>query len=263
MRTLVTVACALSLVGSAILGLVGCTTTETITTGDGIDFGSPTGGQTSIIDSRIRHFEKLIRKYPRRADLHFKICNLHFQRDEFREAAAAVDRALRITPRNVQYLYRKGRLHLRMGENPEGIVAFRKAVQCAGRRRYSGLHSALGYALCMEHRYDEAHPEFEVSIDIDPLEPLPYYFLGSIAEVREDRDLTIKYMREYLERGGKYFRGRAVEVLRFNGVVAGLRSKTLEAAEKQGIGVSSGPGAGELAIPKLQGEFELTPATEK
>lgn len=262
MKKLVTVACTLSLVGSAILGLVGCITTETVS-GNGIDFGPPPGAGTSIIDSRIRHYEKLIRKYPRRADLHFTICNLHFERDEFRKAMAAADRALGITPRNVQYLYRKGRLHLRMGENPEGIVAFRKAVECAGRRRYSGLHSALGYALCMEHRYDEAQPEFEVSIDIDSLDPLPYYFLGSIAEVREDRDLTIKYMREYLERGGKYFRGRAVEVLRFNGVVAGLGSKTLEAAEKQNIRVSSGVGAGKLEISKLRGEFKLTPATEK
>lgn len=198
--------------------LAGCKTTEKVEDSLSNVFVSE-GRSSTILDSRLKHLKELSEQYPRRADLHYKVAAIEFQKEDFRGSARALKEAIYLDPNRTRYHYDLGRVHLQMGELKEARDAFRKAVNVApGDNRWSGLHSALGYTHCRLREWSEAREQFLVCIEIDERDPTPYYFLGSIADIKSDREQCIKYMREYIERGGRKFRRRATEVLALYGV---------------------------------------------
>ncbi len=198
----------------ALLG--GCTTTETIR--DTFEIDIPNSAHGSVLDTQLKILQERAAEYPRRADLQYKIAAIHFQKEDFRTSAKHLRRAIYLNPDHVRYHYDLGRVHLQMGELEEAEEAFREAVRIGGKRRWSGLYAALGYTLCRLKRWDEAKTQFEICTEIDVNDPTPYYFLGSIADIQNDRQTAVESLRLYLEKGGRAFRRRAIEILGFHGV---------------------------------------------
>ncbi|MBI4586842.1 MAG: tetratricopeptide repeat protein [Planctomycetes bacterium] len=202
---------------SALLGLgFGCKTTETVE--DTYDFSIPEGKPSTIVNSRLKQLQEKVRDYPKRADLHFDIAALQFQKESFRDSAESLKEAIYLDPDQPKYHYHLGRVHLYMGELEEAEQAFRKAVELTPPGRYNGPHFTLGYTLSLLKKWKDARAQFEACVLIDPKDPMPYYFLGSIADLHQDREQTIRYMREYIERGGRQYYGRAKEILAHLGV---------------------------------------------
>lgn len=204
------------LLGVVVLFSSGCTTTEMRS--ETIDFDVPGSKSESILDTRLKILRERSDEYPKRADLHYKIAAIHFQREDFHSSAKSLRQAIYLDPDHVLYHYDLGRVHLQIGELEEAAASFFKAVDIDGKKRWSGLHSALGYTLCRLKQWDKAREQFEVCIEVDGKDPTPYYFLGSIADIQNQSDKTVAYMRQYLENGGRAFRTKAIEILGYHGV---------------------------------------------
>ena len=198
-----------------VLCAVGCTTTVTSINDHPAQSSK---GFTSILDSKLKRLEDRAEDYPRRADLQAKIAGIHFQKEDFRKSANCLRKAIYLDPNHVRYSFDLGRVRLQMGEIEEAEESFRQAVEIGGDKRWSGLYAAHGYTLCRLRKWDEARKRFETCIRIDSKDPTPYYFLGAIADIGGDAEETVRYMRLYLENGGRLFRRRAIEILGFRGV---------------------------------------------
>ena len=198
-----------------VLCAVGCTTTVTSINDHPAQSSK---GFTSILDSKLKRLEDRAEDYPRRADLQAKIAGIHFQKEDLRESANYLKKAIYLDPNHVRYYFDLGRVQLQMGEIEEAEESFQHAVEIGGDKRWSGLYAAHGYTLCRLRKWDEAKERFETCVRIDRKDPTPYYFLGAIADIGGDAEETVRYMRLYLENGGRLFRRRSIEILGFRGV---------------------------------------------
>ena len=183
----------------------GCVTVKT-------ENDEPVLETSSYIDSRLETLRRQVDEYPKRHDLHHQIAQTYFQMGEFRESITSLEAAIDLAPDQVRYHYDLGRVYLRMGENPRAEKSFRRAAKLCGDR-YSGPHAALGYVQAVGKKFDEALVSFEHCVSLEPENPEYYYFLGSIHDIRRDREKTIRYYTEYLDRGGSRFREKVAFVL--------------------------------------------------
>jgi len=201
-----------------VFGLSSCAITHEVT--EDFSITLPTGDAESIVDSKLRTAINKVDEYPRRHDIHFEIAMLHYQKGDFRSAEDSLYSALSIKPDDARYLYQLGRVQFIMKEYYAAEESFEQAIRATGKSgRYDGLHLALGYTRCNLKKWEEARESFLTCTRIDASNALPYYFLGAIADIKNDGPEAVRYMRKYLENGGGPFSGQARKVLKFNGVV--------------------------------------------
>lgn len=172
----------------------------------------------SILDSHLNNLREEVKEYPKRHSLHYQIAAVHYQKSEFKQSVDAMHKAIELSPKITKYHYHLGRVYLLMGELADAEEQFRYACEYMPRDRYTGPHSALGYTLMRRERADEAIEQFKTCVKIEPENPSFYYFLGSIYDIRGDRENVIRYYREYLTHGGKKYRKNALFVLEKLGV---------------------------------------------
>jgi tetratricopeptide (TPR) repeat protein len=218
---------------AALLSLAGCETTTTEETQVTMPTGEMTG---SILDSRLSNLRKEVEQYPKKHALHYEIAQVHYQKNDLKESAKSLHRAIEISPTVVKYHYHLGRVYLRMSELSLAEEQFRIACDRMPRDRYTGPHAALGYTLARQRRIDEAIAEFETCLKIEPENPAFYYFLGSLYDLKGENENVIHYYREYLARGGKKYQKKAVFVLEKLGIEVETPPDALTSAEESTFG---------------------------
>ena len=201
----------------ALSASTGCETT----TSEKTHYALSDGKSDSILDSRIHQVEAEVVKYPLRSDLHYQIASLHAKKGDCVEAVKALERAIHLSPDEAKYHFHLGRLYLTMNDLDKAEAEFRKSVGLSREGRYTGPHAALGWTLSLEKQQDAAIQQFEKCIQIDPEDPTFYYFLGSIHDIKNDREEAIRCYREYLARGGQNYRNKTIDILRSLGVTTG------------------------------------------
>ncbi len=189
---------------------------------------------STVLDSQLKKLESLSREYPKRPDLHYKIAGVHCQKENLRDAAKSLQRAIYLDPGDSKFHYHLGRLYMRMHEMEKAEKALRRAVELMPPDRYTGGHAALGYVFCQTGRMKEARAEFETCTRIDPEEPNSYYFLGCVDDAGGRRESAIANFKEYLGRGGQLYRTRARTLLASYGVVVPPDPTSAEATEPSG-----------------------------
>jgi Tfp pilus assembly protein PilF len=238
------------------LSLTACSMTHEVT--EDFSITMPTGHADTILDSKLNTATKKVEEYPRRHDLHFEIAMLHFQKEDYRSAEDSLYAALSIKPDDARYLYQLGRMQFIMKEYYDAEDSFTRAIAATGKSaRYDGLYLALGYTRCNLKKWSEARESFVKCTEISPASALPYYFLGVIADIRNDSDEAVKYLRKYLDQGGGQFSGQARKVLQFNGVVAvPVRKGKVKPSSLDG-GIERNP------VGTLPGDLDIKPAADK
>jgi tetratricopeptide (TPR) repeat protein len=176
--------------------------------------------ENTILDSRLKELEKLADEYPKRSDIPYQIAGVWYQKENYRESARSLERAIYIDPQEGKYHFHLGRVYMNMRELDLAEKEFRRALELMPGDRYTGPHGAMGYLLCQKGRWQEAQKEFEACVRIDPAEPNSYYYLGCIADVQHNGDAAVANLKKYLELGGKGFRPKTVEILASYGVGA-------------------------------------------
>ena len=198
-----------------LVGIVGgCTTTVSET----MDYDVTDGSSASVVDAELEHLRQESLKYPRRSDIHYQMALLSFQRADYHESREALEKAIELEPDVSEYQYHLGRVLLRMQELEVAEERFREAVRLQPKNRYSGPHAALGWTLTLRKNWDGALAEFQKCVEIEPGNPIFYYFLGSIHDLKGEKEKAIQNFQEYLARGGKTFRKKAAYILEKMGV---------------------------------------------
>ena len=216
----------------ALLFLASCQTTTTEKTQV-----MPTGEMSgSILDSRLSHLRKEVEEYPKKHTLHYEIAQVHYQKNDLKQSAKALHKAIELSPTVVKYHFHLGRVYLRMSELSLAEEQFRAACANMARGRYTGPHAALGYTLARQQRVDEAIAEFDTCLRIEPENPSFYYFLGSLYDIKGDPENVIRYYREYLARGGLKYQKKAIFVLEKLGVEVDTDSDTLTSVDESLFG---------------------------
>ncbi|HVR75653.1 MAG TPA: tetratricopeptide repeat protein [Planctomycetota bacterium] len=200
---------------SAVGALSGCQTT---TTEKGGSYMLTDSKSSSILDSRLKKLKEGVKKYPLVADYHYKIAGVHYEKAEYNESAAALERAIGIAPDNAKYHYQLARVFLTVANVAEAEEHFRAAVRLSPPSRYTGPHAALGWTLAKKKDWSGALEQFRKCTEIDPENPVFYYYIGACHDAKDEQDPTIHHLREYLARGGKQYREKALMVLRSRGV---------------------------------------------
>jgi tetratricopeptide (TPR) repeat protein len=205
------------LVSGCVLALLvaGCQTTVTEV---GTDYMLPEGKQDSILDSKLKNLMEEVAKYPKRHDLHYQIGGIYFEKEDYKNAAKGLKAALRLAPEESKYHFQLGRVYWVMGESQDAEACFREAVRLSQEDRYSGPHAALGYILAIKKDYSGAIAEFKKCAEIEPQNPMYHYSLGSLHDMRGEREEAIKAFQEYLALGGTTYRKNAVFFLEKLGV---------------------------------------------
>jgi tetratricopeptide (TPR) repeat protein len=199
------------------LGLLsgGCRTT---TVEQGTDYKIDEGESTSILDVQLKRLAKDAEKYPKRSDLRYQIAAVQYQKANYRESAKELETAITLSPDEVKYHYHLGRVYLYMQELSLAEKHFRQAATLSPQDRYTGPHAALGYVLAQEKKLDEALIEFKRCAQLEPENPIYYYFLGAIYDMKRDAKETLHNFQEYLLLGGQAYRQKAIFILQKLGV---------------------------------------------
>ena len=197
------------------LGGIGCQTIET----EQNRYSLPTEkSKNTIFDAELKVLEDEAREYPKRHDLHYRIAGIHFRKENYRECVRALHSAIELSPRMSKYHYHLGRVYLLMGELRDAEQHFRTSAESIRHDRYTGPRMALAYTLWRQGKLQDSIREFEECLRIDPNAVEFYYYLGSLHDAADDEEGVVKYYREYLIRGGRRYREKAVFVLEKGGV---------------------------------------------
>ncbi len=174
----------------------------------------------SILDGRLERLEEEAEKYPKRHELQYRIAGVHFEQGRFKESIVHLEQAIALDTEGLQskYWYHLGRAYLASGEKELAASAFEKAIQRMKAGRYSGAHAALGFVCAMRKDYAGAEEQFRECVKIEPRNPEFYYHLGCVCDLQGKREDAIHNFREYLLRGGRAYRDKAVFYLERLGV---------------------------------------------
>ena len=218
--------------------LTACQTTTTETSGG---YTISEGKSDSILDSKLRKLRAEAEKYPKRDDLQYQIAGIQFQKADYTESAASLEKALEIAPEDAKYHYQLGRVYWLMREMDPAEQHFRQAVDLMPEGRFTGFHAALAVVLEAKKDLVGALEQFKKCIAIEPENPVFYYPAGAIHDIRGEKEEAIRCYREYLERGGTVYRKKVISLLYKLGV------KVAEApASEDGVGGESARRGGRL-----------------
>jgi TolB-like protein/tetratricopeptide (TPR) repeat protein len=126
---------------------------------------------------------------PDLAQAHLALAQVLEDTLDFTQAGEAYERALALAPGNAEVLRLSGEFAAPMGHFDAGLAAARRAVMLDPLARHS--HSALGRALYLARRYEEAVAAFAEDISLDPdfkttygERGRAYYGLGDLESAR-------------------------------------------------------------------------------
>jgi tetratricopeptide (TPR) repeat protein len=146
------------------------------------------------------------------------MAGIQAQKGDYREAAAALERAIALAPDEAKYHIQLGRVRLVMKELEESEKCFRRALDLLPRDRFSGPHAALGLVLSMQKQHEAALKEFQKCREIEPENSVFHYALGAQYDILGRKDEAIDSFKEYLRLGGTTYRKNAAFILQRLGV---------------------------------------------
>src|SRR5256884_4039437 len=172
----------------------------------------------AIAEYRVNHFDKAIAALQKETSYYSSDANawmwlgvVQLAAENPAEAAAALDKAARLAPDNVDILYHRGRAHLLVSKNSyekmfhvdphswrvhqvlaqadaeadrheDAIAEYHAAIQIAPKQ--PGLHEELGTEYIKAGKPELADAEFQQELEIDPNNVLTRYKLGTLETER-------------------------------------------------------------------------------
>lgn len=202
----------------------------------------------AIAEYRLNHFDRAtaaVQKetsyYPLDANAWMWLGVIQLAAEKPEEAAAALDKAAKLAPDNVDILYHRGRAHLLVSKNSyermfqtdphswrvhqvlaqadaeadrpqDAIAEYQAAIELAPKQ--PGLHEQLGTEYTKAGKTEPAEAEFEKELEIDPYNVLARYKLGTLQVERGEGAKSKEMIQGALRQNptikdSSYYLGRA------------------------------------------------------
>lgn len=195
---------------AAVIAFVGCVSqTKTLSSSDIVD--SPDDRQ-SVLWVKIRKYEELVAEFPDEPKHYERLAAFHWQLGHHEEALDYIAEAEKLDPTNAELRYMRAMVH-------EGSGNYRlaeKSLQQVAKEipHYTGPHYDLAWLYISENRFRDALKQFEMCLEIDPVDPLPHYYIGKLQYERfRNREAAIQSFERYMELGGKKHHNEVRQVL--------------------------------------------------
>lgn len=125
-----------------------------------------------------------------------RIAVLYHRMGNQRDAVFYAERALRLSPANIEILVLLGDIYIASGEPEKGFNAYSKSIQLAPNQRDAYFKVAKIYA--DKKDLDMAEKMIYKGIEVGPPSPFAYYFLGSISTENKMLDRGLEFHQEAL-----------------------------------------------------------------
>jgi tetratricopeptide (TPR) repeat protein len=119
---------------------------------------------------------KVLARDPRSVAAHHMRGKSHFMLGEFEKAAAELETALKLSPKDPDIIYTLGLAYLKMKQEPKARAVYDRMVAQLGDR--AALRVVLGRAYRETGFLDEAIAEFKKAVALDARFPRVHYYLG-------------------------------------------------------------------------------------
>jgi tetratricopeptide (TPR) repeat protein len=142
-------------------------------------------------------YETMIRRDPRRRQLHDDVAQLYLDQGRAAEAAAHLEAAVRLDPQSAAAHFNVATALTVAGRADEAIDQYREALRL--KPDYALAHNNLGNALVSRGRGDEALQHFREAVRLDPSNAEAHYNVGSLLRARSELAAAGDQFRAALE----------------------------------------------------------------
>ncbi len=171
-------------------------------------------GKQSIYDVKIEKYEELVREFPGEPKHRERLAGFYFKRGRYEEALEQLEIGQKLDDNNAYLFYMQGQIQQELGNYQLAEVSYKHVIDKMGDDRYTGPHYDLAWLYTETRRFDKALEQFERCLEIDPLDPLPYYFMGKLfAEQVNKPKQAVKCFEEYMRLGGERYHREAYAYL--------------------------------------------------
>jgi tetratricopeptide (TPR) repeat protein len=153
--------------------------------------------ETARTDMELKPVAASAEKALTEADKIFLNGNKLYEGQEFSEAAAAYENALRLDPENWRYEFNLGLAYKKMDRPEEALTAFRKAADL--NPESFSANKETGEALAKAGRWGEARPFYEKAAALNPDDPDVHYNMGLCLSSLGEPEGALNQFRKAIE----------------------------------------------------------------
>lgn len=141
--------------------------------------------------------EKALRINPQLVEVHVSLISLYARLAQFDKSEEHFQAAVRLDPNGPASYFNHGLLFASQGRFPEGEGEFRKTLEI--NPVYPGARTNLGYALEAQEKLPEATAEFRKAIESNPEDFQAHFGLGRILVNQESYQAGIQHLLKCLD----------------------------------------------------------------
>ena len=167
----------------------------------------------SILEVRIEKYKDLVKKNPKEPQYREQLARLYWALEEHEDALKQLKKAKKLDPQNPKYDYFAGKIYRELGSYRLAEASYKKLIKSVKNNAYTGPRTELAFLYLEMERYDMAEEQLRLCMESNANYALPYYFLGSLAAQRGEKDTAIDHLEKYLELGGMYYHDQAWQAL--------------------------------------------------
>ncbi len=121
----------------------------------------------------------------------------YFLMKAYDTAAETYRRAIMLEPDNPQFHLNLALTHERMDRIDDAADAYRAAVKAYAPDAFADIYLQLGHLYFRAHRYRDAQRAYQRSIDVDPTQPTPFFYLALATDQDDDVNNALRRYRAY------------------------------------------------------------------
>lgn len=149
----------------------------------------------SVEEEQLTHLTRYARQEPDNAQVWYQLGRFHLQRQQWHEAARALERYITLAPEATRGYEALGFLHFQRQNYPQALEMYQAVIQ--RKPNVATYRNSLAGVYVMLERYPEAIEHYQTAIRLKPSEPRFYLNLSKAYRLAGDTAEAEKAEKEY------------------------------------------------------------------